>query len=94
MIYYLDFHPKALKEWGRLDIVIKSQLQKKLKERLQSPIVPKDRLRGRDNFYKIKLKKSGYRLVYKVKEQEVVVYVIKIGKRENNTVCDDLENRL
>jgi mRNA interferase RelE/StbE len=38
------------------------------------------------NLYKIKLKKSGYRLVYQVSDQVVTVTVIAIGKREGSKV--------
>jgi len=43
MIYNLDFKPKALKEWNKLNSTIKTQFQKKLKERLSNPKVPKDK---------------------------------------------------
>ncbi len=36
--------------------------------------------------YKIKLKASGYRLVYEVVEEEVYVLVIAVGKRDKNLV--------
>jgi len=35
MSYFLDFHPKALKEWKNLNQSIKVQFHKKLKERLE-----------------------------------------------------------
>lgn len=93
MSYYLDFHPKALKEWKKLDNSTKEQFYKKLKTRLENPNVSKDRLSGYQNLFKIKLKDKGYRLVYEVKEKEIVVYVIAVGKRENNTVYNNLEDR-
>jgi len=82
MIYNLEFKPKALKEWSKLDKPIKEQFKKKLKERLQNPIVSSDKLSGYDNVYKIKLKSSGFRLAYEVKNSEIVVLVLKIGKRD------------
>lgn len=93
MIYSLEFHPKALKEWKSLNHSIKQQLHKKLKQRLHNPKVPKDKLSGFDNVYKIKLKTIGYRLAYEVKDEEIVVYVISVGKRENNKVYDNLKDR-
>ena len=82
MHYELQFKPKALKEWSRLDSGIKEQFKKKLKERLTNPRVAKDRLRGYANVYKIKLRGCGYRLAYEVKEKEIIVLVLKIGKRD------------
>ena len=80
--YKLKFLPTALKEWKKLDSTIKGQLKKKLKERLQNPHVVASRLYGFENHYKIKLRASGYRLVYEVIEKEIVVLVIAVGKRE------------
>jgi mRNA interferase RelE/StbE len=86
MSYSLEFKPKALKEWKKLDHSIKLQFHKKLKERLVTPHVPKSKLNGFQNVYKIKLRSSGYRLAYEVVDEKVVVMVLAVGKRENNAV--------
>ena len=94
MNYFLDFHPKALKEWKNLNQSIKLQFHKKLKARLENPRVQKDKLSGYANIYKIKLRSSGFRLAYEVKDNEIVVYVVSVGKRENNKVYDNLKDRV
>ena len=86
MSYKLKFLPSALKEWKKLGSTIRSQLKKKLSERLKNPEVPADRLRGFDNHYKIKLKSSGYRLLYEVEKSTITIYVITVGKREKSSV--------
>jgi mRNA interferase RelE/StbE len=93
MTYSLEFHPKALKEWKNLNNSVKLQFHKKLKERVENPRVPKDKLSGYENVYKIKLKTVGYRLAYEVKDERVVIFVISVGKRENNAVYDNLQDR-
>ncbi|HEY9129076.1 MAG TPA: type II toxin-antitoxin system RelE/ParE family toxin [Sulfurovum sp.] len=93
MSYSLEFKPKALKEWNKLNTTVKSQFKKKLKERLENPKVPKDKLSGYENVYKIKLRTLGYRLAYEVKDEEIVVLVLGVGKRENNRVYDNLSKR-
>ncbi len=93
MSYELEFHPQALKEWKKLDETIKEQFKKKLKERLEHPKIPKDKLVGFDNAYKIKLKTLGYRLAYEVIDERVVVIVLAIGRRENNKVYHALHSR-
>lgn len=93
MSYKLKFLPTALKEWKKLDNTIQSQFKKKLKERLESPHVSSSRLSGFENHYKIKLRASGYRLVYEVVDEEVFVYVIAIGKRDKNTVYKKAKKR-
>ena len=84
--YCLKFLPTALKEWKKLDPSIQSQLKKKLRERLQNPHVPASRLLGFENHYKIKLRASGYRLVYEIIADEIVVLVVAVGKRDKNLV--------
>ena len=81
--YKLKFIRESKKEWDKLDNSIKIQFHKKLKQRLLNPNVPSAKLSGYDNVYKIKLRSSGFRLAYEVKEKEIVVLVLKVGKREN-----------
>lgn len=94
MSYYLDFKPSALKEWNKLNSTIKIQFQKKLKERLENPKIEKDKLSGYENVYKIKLRSLGYRLAYEVKDEEIVVLVLSVGKREKNRIYDNLKKRV
>jgi mRNA interferase RelE/StbE len=84
MIYRLKFKDEALKEWHKLGSTLREQFKKKLAERLQGPRVPAAKLSGHADRYKIKLRSSGYRLVYEVRDIEVVVVVVAIGKRERN----------
>ena len=91
--YTLKFLPIALKEWKKLDPSIQAQLKKKLKERLESPCVQSCQLHGFENHYKIKLRASGYRLVYEVIEKEIVVLVIAVGKRDKNLVYKKASKR-
>lgn len=84
--YKLKFIPTALKEWGNLDRSIQLQFKKKLLERLNNPRVPASRLHGFTDHYKIKLRATGYRLVYEVLDKEICVLVIAIGKRDKDAV--------
>lgn len=93
MSYNLDFLEEALAEWNKLNPSIKQQLKKKLIKVLENPRVPKNKLSGHSNRYKIKLRSIGYRLVYEVIDDEVVVLVIAIGRRENNAVYNTADSR-
>jgi len=86
MTYELAFKQEAWKEWGRLDANMREQFKKKLLERLSHPRLPSARLSGQKDRYKIKLRSAGYRLVYEVRDRELVVIVIAVGKRERNAV--------
>ena len=86
MSFELAFRDEALKEWHRLDHAIREQFKKKLVERLVQPRVPSAKLSGHQDRYKIKLRSAGYHLVYEVRDREVVVIVVAVGKRERNAV--------
>jgi mRNA interferase RelE/StbE len=93
MKYSLKFLPTALKEWRRLNNSVQSQFKKKLSERLEKPHVLPLKLSGCENHYKIKLRASGYRLVYEVLDNELFVLVIAIGKRDRNMVYKKTKKR-
>jgi mRNA interferase RelE/StbE len=86
MTYRLLFKQDAQKEWRKLDDTIRQQFKKKLIERLANPRVESARLSGMKDCYKIKLRSAGYRLVYEVRDNEVVVSVVAVGKRNRNQV--------
>lgn len=93
MRYSLEFDQRALKEWHKLDATIQAQLKKKLAQVLENPKVEANRLREFDNCYKIKLRQSGYRLVYQVQDERVVVFVIAIGKRDKEQAYESAKQR-
>ena len=93
--YRLKFLPDALDEWNALDGSVKEVLKKLLKKRLEQPRVPGAELHGdlRD-CYKIKLRGAGYRLVYQVQDERVLVFVVAVGKREREQVYLDAGSRV
>ncbi len=85
-IYRLVFKEEAKKEWESLDSTVRSIFAKKLKERIQQPRIESSRLSGMKDCYKIKLSRVGYRLVYQVRDKDLIVSVVAVGKREKNLV--------
>lgn len=86
MSYSLAFKEEALREWQKLDSNVRDQFKKKLEERLLNPRVPASKLSGHNDRFKIKLRSVGYRLVYEIRDSELIVVVVAIGKRERNAV--------
>ena len=84
--YRLRFLRDAKKEWDKLGASLRSQFSKKLQERLQYPRVEAARLSDMPDCYKIKLRAAGYRLVYQVHDDRIVVLVIAVGKRDRDQV--------
>lgn len=82
--YKLKFLTEALQEWGKLDGSVKITFKNLLRKRLDAPHVPGSALRGDlQHCYKIKLLKQGYRLVYTVEDDVLVVLVLAVDKRED-----------
>jgi len=84
--YSLKFKIEALREWRGVDRNIQDQFKKKLAERLIHPHVPSAKLSGQKDCYKIKLRSAGFRLVYEVRDAELIVIVIAVGKRARNAM--------
>lgn len=84
MAFDLAFLEPALK--GKLDRTVRDQFKAKLAERLEHPRIPSAKLHGHPDRYKIKLRGVGYRLVYEVRDAEVIVLVVAVGRRERDAV--------
>ena len=92
-MYRLKFHKRAWKEWSELDKSVQRQFQKKLDKVLINPHIPSMRLSGLAKSYRIKLRRAGYRLGYRVIDEQVVVYVIAVGLRDKDEIYKDFDLR-
>lgn len=93
MSFELEFLEEALAEWKRLDGSVRDQFKKKLAERLIEPRIPSAKLSGHPDRYKIKLRSIGYRLVYEVRDKQLIVLVVAVGKRDRNAAYKVAEKR-
>lgn len=93
MTYRLEFLPSAQKEWRKLGATVQKQFKRKLVERLENPRVAASKLVGAQDRYKIKLRTSGFRLVYSVREDVLVVTVLAVGKRDRSAIYRKAEGR-
>ena len=94
MSYKLTFLKSALKEWEKLPQTQKDHFKKKLQKCLKNPHIPKAALSGMKDCYKIKLRSVGYRLVYRVIEERIVVQVVAVGKRDKNKTYKLAQKRM
>jgi mRNA interferase RelE/StbE len=88
-IYEVVFRPKAAKAFKKLDPALQTQLARKLSERRLNPKVPADAVREIPNSYKIKLRASGFRLIYLVRDVQLVILILSVGKREREEAYVD-----
>lgn len=85
--YRLEFLESALREWSALDGSVRVLFKKLLARRLEEPHVPGSELHGSlSGCYRIKLRAQGYRLVYQVRDDVLVVLVIAIDRRDKDRV--------
>lgn len=89
MSYEIKFEKKALKAFNKLGDTVKTQFKKKLNKIKENPHVPANRLKNDlSGHYKIKLRKAGYRLIYTVNDEEILVTVVQVGRREKAEVYE------
>lgn len=82
MSYELAFTEEAKSEWDKLDNSIRAQFKKKLQSVLKEPHISGSKLHSMSRCYKIKLRSIGYRLVYQVDDDIILVTVIAVGRRD------------
>ncbi|MDO9145213.1 type II toxin-antitoxin system RelE/ParE family toxin [Rhodoferax sp.] len=86
--YRLQFLPEAKAEWDKLDGSIRQQFAKVLLRRLDNPRVQAAALTAMPDCYKIKLRSAGFRLVYQVMDDKLLLLTIAVGRRDKSTVYD------
>ena len=88
MTYSLEFDRRALKEWNKLGTPCASSSRRNLLK--YSRILALKPI----GFANSPTATAGYRLIYQVLDQEVVVFVIAIGKREREAAYQDAQDRI
>lgn len=88
-LYSIAFRPSAAKAFKKLDLALQRQFARKLDQRSFDPIVPSARVRNIPNAYKIKLRSSGFRLIYLVRDRQLVILVLSIGRRDREEAYGD-----
>lgn len=94
-MFRIRFTDEAIKDWRKLDNSIRSELMKNLQPRLENPVLESARLKGvLGDCYKVKAPVTGYRLVYRIVEDVLVILVVAVGKREDSQVYKSAARRL
>jgi mRNA interferase RelE/StbE len=92
--YRLQFLPQAKQEWDKLDGSVRAQFAKVLLRRLDDPRVPAAALTSMPDCYKIKLRSTGFRMVYQVQDDVLVLLTVAVGKRDKSAVYNAAKLRL
>ena len=101
--FKLSFHPKALKEYNKLDGSVRQLVDKGIaKLRFRADEIGKPLMNKRGNSLngckELKYKDAGLRVVFRVTGQKQdmleVVWILAAGARSNDEVFDDSSERL
>lgn len=79
----ISIEKEALKEWKNLPNDLRERWKKKLKKALETGVPAGESLRGYTGFYRLKMKRPNYRLVYRWSEDgDIAVAVVVVAPRE------------
>jgi mRNA interferase RelE/StbE len=97
-MYELKLHPKVEDDLKELDNALQIQVFKKLKQIQNSPELGLP-LGNKNNmnlsgFRKVYVAKKRVRIVYEVQDDELFIYTIAIGKRDDMEVYKKANDRL
>ena len=97
-MYELQLHPKVEDDLKELDNALQIQVFKKLKQiqispQLGLPLGNKNNM-NLSGFKKVYVAKKRVRIVYKIQDDELLIYTIAIGKRNDMEVYKKANERL
>ena len=98
MAYEVEFLPEAAREFEALDGSLKRIAAKQIDKLAERPELgePLGKRLGIDltGYRKIYFGKKGYRIVYEIQKQRLVILIIGIGKREREEIYREVAQRL
>ena len=83
-MYELHFLNSAKKEFAKLDIVAQKTIKEKLLLLVTNPDVLKNNIKALKGEYKgkFRLRINQYRVVFQVKDEELIIIVVRVGHRK------------
>jgi len=98
MAYKVEFLPEGAREFEALDGSLKKVAAKQIEKLAERPELgePLGKRMGIDltGYRKIYFGKRGYRIVYEIQRQKLVILIIGIGKRERAEIYREVAQRL
>lgn len=83
-MYELHFLSSAKKEFAKLDTVVQKIIKEKLILLVTNPDVLKNNIKPLKGEYKgkFRLRINQYRIVFQVKDEELIIIVVRVGHRK------------
>lgn len=93
--YSYEFHSNSsYKEWFKLPADIRKLFVEQLEKVCEKPELAKPLRGALSGYNKIVLKKNGYRLVYELRKDKLVILIVHAGKRSNSDVYKKSKDRI
>ncbi|MDX9744166.1 MAG: type II toxin-antitoxin system RelE/ParE family toxin [Arcobacteraceae bacterium] len=83
-MYSLHFLSSAKKEFAKLDTVIQKLIKEKLLLLVENPELLKNNIKPLKGEYKgkFRLRVNQYRIVFQIKDEELIIIIVRIGHRK------------
>ncbi|SFV58998.1 RelE/StbE replicon stabilization toxin [hydrothermal vent metagenome] len=83
-MYTLNFLNSAKKEFKKLDTVAQKTIKEKLLLLVENPEILKNNIKALKGEYKgkFRLRVHQYRIIFQVKDEELIIIVVRIGHRK------------
>ena len=83
-MYTLNFLTSAQKEFKKLDSVVQKRIKKKLLLLVENPEILKNNIKPLKGEHqgKFRLRINQYRVVFQIKEDKLIITIIRIGHRK------------
>jgi mRNA interferase RelE/StbE len=80
MVFRIVFSPRASRDFDALPVVVQNRLKPRIDALASSPRPPGvAKLAGPELLWRVRV--SDYRIVYEIRDQELIVLVVRLGHR-------------
>ena len=83
-MYSLNFLNSAKKEFKKLDKIAQKTIKEKLLLLIENPEILKNNIKALKGEYrgKFRLRVKQYRIIFQVKDEELIIIVVRVGHRK------------
>jgi len=93
--YKIEFHPDVIsKDFPKLAEDVKKRLKSQLRKLSQNPYCGESLRHKLKGYRKLYFDKKRYRIIYRIIEEKIIIFVIAVGKRDKLEVYKISDKRV